>query len=64
MKHKYTPMKTLANVSPFLLLLVPVFIMMFLTFAAGSTQDRNEDLASKTTTAKGGFIKIANPFSK
>ena len=57
-------MKTLANASPFLLLLVPVFIMMLLTFAAGSMQDQNEDLASKATTAKGAFIKIANPFSK
>lgn len=57
-------MKTLANTSPFLLLLIPVFIMMLLTFAAGSSnQDQNEEFATKKP-AKASFIKIANPFSK
>lgn len=57
-------MKKLANTSPFLLLLVPVFIMMLLTFAAGSTDSRHEDLAAKAPAIKGAFIKILNPFSK
>lgn len=64
MKQKYTTMKTLANTSPFLLLLVPVFIMMVLTFAAGSSQAQNEDLASKKPAGKAAFIKVANPFSR
>ncbi|WP_316810345.1 hypothetical protein [Pedobacter heparinus] len=57
-------MKALANTSPFLLLLVPVFIVMLLTFAAGSTVKQNEELAAKSTATKGTFIKILNPFSK
>ncbi|ACU02441.1 MULTISPECIES: hypothetical protein [Pedobacter] len=57
-------MKKLANTSPFLLLLVPVFIMMLLTFAAGSTESQHEDLAAKAPAIKGAFIKILNPFSK
>ncbi|MDR6785903.1 hypothetical protein ABIE26_004628 [Pedobacter africanus] len=56
-------MKTLANTSPFLLLLIPVFIMMLLTFAAGSNQDQNEEFAAKKP-AKASFIKIASPFSR
>jgi L-lactate permease len=62
-KIKHTTMKTLANTSPFLLLLIPVFIMMLLTFAAGSSQDQNEEFATKKP-AKASFIKIANPFSR
>lgn len=57
-------MKTLANTSPFLLLLVPVFIMILLTFVKVSADNQNEDIASKTPAAKGGYIKVANPFSR
>ena len=57
-------MKRLANTSPFLLLLVPVFIMMLLTFVAGSSAKQNEELTSKVPAAKGTFIQIVNPFSK
>lgn len=57
-------MKTLANTSPFLLLLVPVFIVMLLTFAAGSTAKQNEALAAKSPAVKGTFIKVLNPFCK
>lgn len=57
-------MKTLANTSPFLLLLVPVFIMILLTFTKTGSDNQNEDVASKVQTIKSGFIKVVSPFSK
>lgn len=57
-------MKTLANTSPFLLLLVPVFIMILLTFVKVSADSQNEDIVSKTPAARSGYIKVANPFSR
>lgn len=45
-------MKKLTNVSPFLLLLFPVFIMMVLAFATTSINQTPEDeVALKTTTS-------------
>lgn len=57
-------MKTLANTSPFLLLLIPIFMMILLTFAKASTTDQNEDLVSKVPAIKSGMIKVINPFSR
>ncbi len=42
-------MKKLTNVSPFLLLLFPVFIMMVLAFATGTNHNQNEEVALKST---------------
>jgi len=50
-------MKKLANVSPFLLLLFPVFIMMFLAFATSNPVQQNEEVALKTSTANHNIIK-------
>ncbi|WP_199136153.1 hypothetical protein [Pedobacter sp. ASV12] len=58
-------MKKLSNVSPFLLLLVPVFLMMVLAFATnnmGNSQD--EELAAKTTGTTGNLIKAATAIVK
>lgn len=57
-------MKTLANTSPFLLLLVPVFIMILLTFTKAEPNSQTEDVVSKMPTAQNGFIKISIPFSR
>lgn len=57
-------MKTLANTSPFLLLLVPVFIMILLTFTKVSADNQNEDVVSKVPAIKSGLIKVASPFSR
>jgi len=42
-------MKKLSNVSPFLLLLFPVFIMMVLAFATSTNTNQNEEVALKST---------------
>lgn len=42
-------MKRLSNVSPFLLLLFPVFVMMFLAFATVGNNQSTEEFATKTT---------------
>lgn len=57
-------MKTLANTSPFLLLLVPVFMMIVLTFAKVGSVSRDEDVVSKVPAVKENLIKAINPFSK
>ncbi|MHA4893512.1 hypothetical protein ACXZ1K_02075 [Pedobacter sp. PWIIR3] len=57
-------MKKLSNVSPFLLLLVPVFIMMVFTFASATTSNQNDDeVALKSGSSKTALIKFSNPFS-
>jgi len=38
--------------------------MILLTFVKVSADNQNEDIASKTPAAKGGYIKVANPFSR
>lgn len=55
-------MKTLANTSPFLLLLVPVFLMILLTFTKATADNQNEDTASKVPAIKSGLIKVVSPF--
>jgi len=57
-------MKRLTNVSPFLLLLVPVFIMMLLTLTAGNINSQNEEVALKSAPAKNAMTKVMSPLSK
>jgi hypothetical protein len=52
-------MKKLANVSPFLLLLVPVFMMMVLTIANNVTRSQDEEIAAKATTSVKGIAKVS-----
>lgn len=59
-----TIMKKLANVSPFLLLLVPVFIMMLLTFTTSTVNTQNEEMAGKPTTGIRGMVKVNTIFFK
>lgn len=42
-------MKKLSNVSPFLLLLFPVFVMMVLAFATSTNHNQEEEVALKST---------------
>jgi hypothetical protein len=51
-------MKKLSNVSPFLLLLFPVFIMMVLAFATSNVTSANEEVALKTSTSAGNTILL------
>jgi hypothetical protein len=60
----YIAMKKLTNVSPFLLLLVPVFIMMLLTFASGALRSQSEDVALKATPEKNTLTKVSDPLVK
>ncbi|MBE9598877.1 hypothetical protein [Pedobacter sp. MC2016-24] len=55
-------MKKLANVSPFLLLLIPVFMMMLLTFVTSHNANQDDDFATKPSGSKTSYIKISNPF--
>ena len=64
LKTKYTIMKKLANISPFLLLLVPVFVMMLLTFATSNTNNQNEEVAMKTAAPKVTVSKVTSLFTK
>jgi len=52
-------MKKLANVSPFLLLLVPVFMMMVLTIANNVTRSQDDEIAAKATTSVKGIAKVS-----
>lgn len=52
-------MKRLANVSPFLLLLVPVFMMMVLTIANSIGTTQNEEIAAKANTSVKGIAKVS-----
>ncbi len=57
-------MKRLTNVSPFLLLLVPVFIMILLTFTTGNINNQNEEVALKSSPAKDVLTKVVSPLTK
>jgi len=60
-------MKKLANVSPFILLLVPVFMMFVLAFATSAiSSNQNEELALKTTpsTTTSSIIKATTAILK
>ncbi|MEJ7557266.1 MAG: hypothetical protein WKF66_03090 [Pedobacter sp.] len=58
-------MKKLSNVSPFILLLVPVFVIMLFALTPNANSNQNDDeIALKSSTSKISIIKISNPFSK
>ncbi|MGF1924971.1 MAG: hypothetical protein ACQUHE_12395 [Bacteroidia bacterium] len=59
-------MKKLSNVSPFILLLVPVFMMFVLAFATSSISiDQNEEVALKTTpSTSNSLIKATTAILK
>ncbi|MES2445873.1 MAG: hypothetical protein V4546_01750 [Bacteroidota bacterium] len=50
-------MKKLSNVSPFLLLLFPVFIMMVLAFATSTGSIQDEEVMAKTSTPANTIVK-------
>lgn len=50
-------MKKLSNVSPFLLLLFPVFIMMVLAFATSATNNQDEQIMVKNSTPANTIVK-------
>lgn len=56
-------MKKLTNVSPFLLLLVPVFMMMVLTMTTAPGTNHGNETALKTTPAS-AVAKISSPLIK
>ena len=53
-------MKRLANVSPFLLLLVPVFMMMVLTIATSINHAQDEEIAAKANTSVKGIAQVSS----
>jgi hypothetical protein len=56
-------MKRLSNISPFLLLLVPVFFMMILTFATPSAaENQDNEVAVKASTEK--VVKVSTVLVK
>ncbi|WP_143095959.1 hypothetical protein [Pedobacter insulae] len=59
-------MKKLSNISPFILLLVPVFVMMVLAFATATTNiSQNEVAALKSApSATGSIIKATTAIIK
>ena len=44
-------MKKLSNVSPFLLLLFPVFIMMLFAFTTNGNLNQDEEIVAKTASS-------------
>ena len=50
-------MKKLTNVSPFLLLLFPVFILMVLAFATSAANNQDEQIMVKTSTPANTIVK-------
>lgn len=53
-------MKKLTNVSPFLLLLVPVFMVMLFAFTINSNNATDKEIATKTTTSNPtAIVKVA-----
>jgi hypothetical protein len=57
-------MKKLSNVSPFLLLLFPVFIMMLLAFATGTANNQDEVVMAKTSTPANTIVKATTAILK
>jgi hypothetical protein len=53
-------MKKLSNVSPFLLLLFPVFVIMLLTISTATSKEDNSDLVTnKSNTPAAAIVKMA-----
>jgi hypothetical protein len=59
-------MKKLSNVSPFLLLLFPVFIMMLFTIATSTSITQEDEVAIKTTksTTTNTIVKVTTAILK
>lgn len=57
-------MKKLSNVSPFLLLLFPVFIMMVLAFATSTANNQDEEVMVKTSTPTNTIVKATTAILK
>ena len=59
-------MKKLSNVSPFLLLLFPVFIMMLFTIATSTSIPQEDEVAIKTTksTTTNTIVKVTTAILK
>lgn len=57
-------MKKLSNVSPFLLLLFPVFIMMVLAFASSTANNQDEEAMVKTSTPTNTIVKATTAILK
>ncbi|MFD0939980.1 hypothetical protein [Pedobacter boryungensis] len=57
-------MKKLSNVSPFLLLLFPVFIMMVLAFATSTNTNQDEEVALKNNTPTNTIVKATTAILK
>ncbi|PTS95435.1 hypothetical protein DBR11_21325 [Pedobacter sp. HMWF019] len=64
--EKTNIMKTLSNISPFILLLVPVFVVLLLTFTTSINSSRQNDEASvkRTINTRGPVVKVDALFSK
>lgn len=57
-------MKKLANTSPFLLLLLPVFMMMVLTLTVNTNQSDNAEIVVKPAKASTSIVKQATAVFK
>ncbi|RAJ34398.1 hypothetical protein [Pedobacter cryoconitis] len=55
-------MKSLFNISPFILLLAPVFVMMILTFTISA--DQTSEVVVKNTVATSPLAKASVPIAK
>ncbi|KQR72266.1 hypothetical protein [Pedobacter sp. Leaf176] len=57
-------MKKLANTSPFLLLLLPVFMMIVLTLTVNTNQNNNAEIVVKPAKASTSIVKQATAIFK
>lgn len=57
-------MKKLSNVSPFLLLLFPVFIMMLVAFATVTPATQGEEVIVKNNTTSNTIVKATTAILK
>jgi len=57
-------MKKLANTSPFLLLLLPVFMMMVLTLTMNTNQNNSEEIVVKPAKSSTAIVKQATAIFK
>lgn len=60
---KLSTMKKLANTSPFLLLLVPVFMLIILTLTVNTNQN-DAEIVVKPTKTSGSIVKQATAIFK
>jgi len=57
-------MKRLTNVSPFLLLLVPIFVVMLLSFTSSEIVSAKNDEVALKTNSKANLTKVNSSFVK